>query len=772
MKLDHAPFRILLMSSCLPRECGLATYSNDLRQGLVEKFGHNCRVDYCALENSSAHFAYPTEVRYRLKVDQRDAYLDLARVLNEKKEYDAILIAHEFGLFGGDFGKDLLLFLKANQIPVILNFHTVLPHPCVARYQVVNELIQYASSVVCMTKASAELLMKAYLCPDNKCAVIAHGTSLVAQKNTQQLKIKLGLGTQKVFTTFGLLSRGKSIETALFALSQIKESIPNCCYVILGKTHPEVAQLEGESYRASLKELIAQLDLTENVRFVDAFVDKELLEDYLQATDIYLFTSIDPNQAVSGTFAYAMACGCPIVSTPIPQAKDALGAAGLLVDFNSPLQMAEAITQIMENKSTHENMQQAAFQQSKASAWPNVALKYMQLFEQINQQKKKNSFFELPKYNLNHLKNCTTSMGLLQFCKSEQPQLESGYTLDDNARALIALIEYYAIQPDYSILKNIRIHFEFIERMQLESGRFINYLDYNGSPTPQNGFENLDDANGRAIWALGTLAANQQMFDPLYFKSTKLLLEKSLPMLSLIESPRAMAFTIKGLLGYYKATKSKEMLDLISEMAQRLEFGYLAHQKDEHHWFEAKLTYANAVLPEALLLAAQATFNQKQQQIAQQSFTYLLKLLFEDQYFGVISNQTWYEPGMQKATNGQQPIDVAYTILALSSFYECTKLKTYLLQMKQAFDWYLGKNSLNQIVYNPVSGGCLDGIEAHGVNINQGAESTVTYLLARNKIESHLQQLTPILQINKYPTYQTLYHDSFRDLQTQKSTSA
>ncbi|MFN5652350.1 MAG: hypothetical protein ACK465_01880, partial [Flavobacteriia bacterium] len=157
---------------------------------------------------------------------------------------------------------------------------------------------------------------------------------------------------------------------------------------------------------------------------------------------------------------------------------------------------------------------------------------------------------------------------------------------------------------------------------------------------------------------------------------------------------------------------------------------------------------------------------------AQESFTYLLKLLFEDQYFGVISNQTWYEPGMQKATNGQQPIDVAYTILALSSFYECTKLKTYLLQMKQAFDWYLGKNSLNQIVYNPVSGGCLDGIEAHGVNINQGAESTVTYLLARNKIESHLQQLTPILQINKYPTYQTLYHDSFRDLQTQKSTSA
>jgi uncharacterized protein YyaL (SSP411 family) len=363
-------------------------------------------------------------------------------------------------------------------------------------------------------------------------------------------------------------------------------------------------------------------------------------------------------------------------------------------------------------------------------------------------------------------------MGLLQFCKSEQPQLESGYTLDDNARALIALIEYYAIQPDYSILKNIRIHFEFIERMQLESGRFINYLDYNGSPTPQNGAENLDDANGRAIWALGTLASNQQMFDPLYFKSTKLLLEKSLPMLSLIESPRAIAFAIKGLLGYYKTTKSKEMLDLISEMAQRLEFGYLAHQKDEHHWFEAKLTYANAVLPEALLLAAQATFNQKQQQIAQQSFTYLLKLLFEDQYFGVISNQTWYEPGMQKATNGQQPIDVAYTILALSSFYECTKLKTYLLQMKQAFDWYLGKNSLNQIVYNPVSGGCLDGIEAHGVNINQGAESTVTYLLARNKIESHLQQLTPILQINKYPTYQTLYHDSFRDLQTQKSTSA
>ena len=766
------PFRILVMCSYPPRECGIATYSQDLRRGLVDKFGQNCIVEICALEKNDAPFCYPQEVTHTLKVDVKNAYLQLAQTLQIENNYDAILIAHEFGLFGGAFGRDLLLFLKANQIPVILNFHTVLPQPCAERYALVNELIEYANTVVCMTASSAALLMQAYVCPKEKCMVIAHGTALVVQRNSQQLKIKLGLAGRQVLTTFGLLSRGKSIETALQALAVVKENFPNCCYVILGKTHPEVASREGESYRNYLTELTQQLNLSSNVRFVDAFVDNELLEDYLQATDVYLFTSNDPNQAVSGTFAYAMACGCPIVSTPIPQAKDALGNAGIVVDFSHPEQMAKAIVHILEDPAIHAQMQQAAFQQSKPSAWPNVALQYMRLIEKMNPHNKKNQHFELPLYNLNHLKNCTTPIGLIQFCKAELPLLESGYTLDDNARALIGLVEYYALQPEHSLLKNIAIHFDFIERMQLASGRFINYLDYQEQPTAQNTNENLDDANGRAIWALGTMAALQHMFDPIYFIRIQFLVQSSLEMLQKLESPRALAFSIKGLVKYNEVVKDESIRELIGSMAKKIENLYQQQHHDAHYWFEPKLTYANAVLPEALLIAAELSQNKNQQIAAKQSFSYLLNLLFGEDQFKVISNRTWYAPGQEISFEGQQPIDVSYTILALSTFYQITKRNAYLLQMKTAFDWYLGNNTLNQIVYNPMSGGCLDGLEANEVNINQGAESTVTYLMARNRMELHFQQKFPNNLQNNTLTLQSPSYDSFRNLQTQKSTSA
>jgi hypothetical protein len=460
------------------------------------------------------------------------------------------------------------------------------------------------------------------------------------------------------------------------------------------------------------------------------------------------------------------------VATAIPQAKDALGAAGIVVDFNNSVQMAKAIQQVLQDECLRSEMQQAAVQKSKPSAWPNVALQYMRLFEKYNPQQKKVKHSTLPKYNLNHLKKCTTSIGLLQFCKAEQPLLASGYTLDDNARALIALIEYYAINPEYGMLKNIRIHFGFIERMQLASGRFINYLDVLENPTTQNSNENLDDANGRAIWALGTMAALQQMFDPMYLKKAQRMIYKSLDMLSKIDSPRANAFAIKGLVKFSQVVSDPRILELIATMGKKLEALYISHRKDEHHWFEPKLTYANALLPEALLLVSKITANQNQQAIANQSFTYLLNLLFEDDEFQVISNRTWYEPGKETATDGQQPIDVSYTILALSTFYEYTKIKSYLLKMKTAFDWYLGKNSLNQIVYNPISGGCQDGLEANGVNINQGAESTVTYLMARNRMELHFQMNTPNLHFKNSPTSKNLNYDPFRTLQTPQSASA
>lgn len=737
---NQQQYQVLLMSSCLPRECGLATFSHDLRESILDKFSGSCHIDFCALDHSASKLQYKDPVTHVLKVDEESAYLDLAKQLNLEKRYDVILIEHEFGLFGGAYGMYLLEFLKKIKIPVIITFHTILPNPDELRFKVVNELIRRSKFVICLTNASARLLGEHYVCPSAKCHVIQHGIPLIAYKESNELKAKLNLGRRPVLATFGLLSRGKSIETAIYALAKVAQENPEVLYLIIGKTHPEVFKTEGESYRIYLEELINYLGLKTNVRFVNSFVDKKTLEDYLQATDIYLFTSIDPNQAVSGTFAYAMACGCPIVSTAIPQATDSLGAAGIVIDFNDADQMAQAIQTILNAPERLSFMKQAALQQIRPSAWQNVAIQHLHLIESCNLKKSKPLHFSLPAYNLSHFHSCTTPVGMLQFCKAEEPQLSSGYTLDDNARALIALLEYYELKSDSSVLANIKVHFEFIQRMQQPNGRFYNYLDVDKKISTQNHVENLDDANGRAIWALGTMMALHHLFNPNYFRLTQRMLRKAIDALEHMYSPRAIAFSIKGLIQYNEVFKDPQINELLQKLGSRLAASYRLHHTPSHPWFESKITYGNAVLPEALLLVSQIDGNRNFQQIALKSFHYLCALQFQNEHFTVISNQTWYEPGIQTASAGEQPIDVAYTILALSTFFELTQNKHYLLQMKQAFDWYLGKNQLRQIVYNPISGGCLDGIEAHEVNINQGAEATTTYLMARNRIEHHLNQ--------------------------------
>ena len=728
------------MSSSLPRECGLATFSHDLRQSILEKFSGSCHIDMCALESLETVLVYPAHVTHVLKVDQIEAYKELAKKLNQDKRYDVILIEHEFGLFGGDYGAHLIEFLKRVKIPVIIAFHTVLPHPNQDRFKIVNELIRRSKYVICLTNASARLLGEHYVCPTTKCRVIQHGIPLIAYKESNVLKTKLELGLRPILATFGLLSRGKSIETALYALSRVVKDFPNVLYLIIGKTHPEVCKTEGESYRAYLEELISILELTTNVRFVNSFVDKKLLEDYLQAADIYLFTSTDPNQAVSGTFAYAMACGCPIVSTAIPQAMDSLGPAGIVIDFNDAKQMARAIIEILGAPQRLSEMKQAALQQIRPSAWQNVAIQHMMLIESCNLRKVKPLHFSLPAYNLKHFHGCTTAIGMIQFCEAEAPKLSSGYTLDDNARALIALLEYFELKSDNSVLAPIKIYFEFIQRMQQPNGRFYNYLDADKKISTQNHVENLDDANGRAIWALGTMMALHHLFNPSYFKVIQRMMRKSIEALEHMYSPRAIAFSIKGLIQYNEVFRDTQINELLQKLASRLAASYRLHHSSSHPWFESKITYANAVLPEALLLVSQIDGNRNFQQIAIKSFHYLCGLHFENNHFKVISNQTWYEPGKQQASSGEQPIDVAYTILALSTFFRITGNNRYLIQMKKAFDWYLGKNQLSQIVYNPVSGGCLDGIEANEVNINQGAEATSTFLMARNRIEYHFNQ--------------------------------
>jgi glycosyltransferase involved in cell wall biosynthesis len=727
---------ILVITSYPPRVCGIATYSKDLIAVLRKQFGTSFRINICALEAGCSNHIYSDDVKYILDTSKSQAFSKLAGYINQNKQIDFVLIQHEFGFFHAQ-EKAFLQFIADVEKPISIVFHTVLPHPDeIFRAKV--RLISYVSeSVIVMTNRASEILVNDYGIAPDKVSVIAHGTHLVAHTDKDVLKKKYGLTGRKVLSTFGLLSSGKSIETTLQALPEIIKISPDVIFLVIGKTHPEVVKNEGEGYRKMLEETVKTLGIQHNVRFVNSYLALPDLLEYLQLTDIYLFTSNDPNQIVSGTFAYAMSCACPIISTPIPHAKEVLtNDTGIIFDFGNSEQLAMGVKRLLEDDNLRENIRLNTLQKIIPSAWENSAIAHSKVFEKILGEKII-PHYSLPSINLDHLKKMTTDVGIIQFSKINQPDLSSGYTLDDNARAMIAMCMHYEMTADNNDLPYLQTYLSFIQRCLLSSGRFENYIDENLHFTKQNRKTNLDDANGRAIWALGFLISKELLLPATFIIQANSIMQIALPQLSEIYSTRAMAFVIKGLFYYQDTFGTKETIQIIEKMANRMVQMYKHESAENWEWFESYLTYANSLLPEALLNAWLVTGKRIYKEIAVSSFRFLLLKTFNKDGIRVISNKEWLHKGEEADYVGEQPIEVSYTIMSLSKFYNAFESKDYLEKMHIAFNWFLGKNRLCQIIYNPCTGGCYDGLEEHNVNLNQGAESTVSYLMARFTVEKY-----------------------------------
>jgi glycosyltransferase involved in cell wall biosynthesis len=727
---------ILCITSYPPRVCGIATYSQDLIKALNNKFSNSLSMRVCALESEDANYSYPGEVKYILNTSLAAEYEKLASTINKDKRIKIILIQHEFGFYKKQ-EQAFLQFLFELSKPVVIVFHTVLPHPDETLRSKIRSIAIACSSIIVMTQNSADILTNDYDLPRQKISVIAHGTHLVLHISEQLLKIKYGLKGRKVLTTFGLLSSGKSIETTLEALPAIIRQNPEVVFLIIGKTHPEVIKTEGEKYRERLEKVVKHYKLQDHVLFINQYLALPVLLEYLQLTDIYLFTTNDPNQAVSGTFAYAMSCACPIISTPIPHAKEVLTEdTGIIFDFCNSPQLADGVIRLLNDEPLRSNISSNTLQKIVATAWENTAVAHAMLFEKMtcNQIAVR---YNLPAINLNHLLQMTTNTGIIQFSKINQPDIESGYTLDDNARALVAACMHYKLTDDEKDLEFIHMYFRFIKHCQQPDGDFLNYVDKNNKFTAQNKAVNLDDANGRAVWALGYVVSLMGLLPYEIVTEAIKIIEKSLHRITLVHSTRAMAFAVKGIYYYYSAIKSPKSLDLIKTLANRLVQMYRHESGSTWEWFEGYLTYANSILPEAMLYAWLTTGETIYNEIARSSFNFLLSQTFNENGIEVISNKNWLLKGQKAGHFGEQPIDVAYTIMTLSNFYDVFTDEDYRLKMETAFNWFLGNNRLHQIIYNPSTGGCYDGLEETHVNLNQGAESTVSYLMARLTLEKY-----------------------------------
>ena len=727
---------ILFVTSYPPRECGIATYSQDLIKSLNNKFSNSLSIKVCAMESNGITYSYPDEVKYTLKTSIIADYGKLAAKINKDKQIKIVLIQHEFGFFH-EHEQAFIEFLNELLKPVVIVFHTVLPQPDEKLKSNVQHIAAAVGSIIVMTNTSAGILTKDYGVPQQQISVIAHGTHLVPRLSKISLKLKYQLKRRKVLTTFGLLSAGKSIETTIDALPAIVEKCPEVMFLVIGKTHPEVVKTDGEQYREILDQKVEQLGLQNHVRFINKYLDLPELLEYLQLTDIYLFTTSDPNQAVSGTFVYAMSCACPIISTPIPHAKEVLTKdTGIIFNFRNSQQLAAAVIRLLSNDKLRRSISINTLQKIVFTAWENSAVAHARLFHKILDDQIKLQY-NLPAINMNHIKEMTTQMGIIQFSRINQPDISSGYTLDDNARALIAKCMYFELTADKKIVHSIKKYLGFIKYCQEPEGYFLNYVDRDLKFTDQNEDVNLDDSNGRAIWALGYLVSLKDLLPEKIISEAVKIIEKSLTHIETMNSTRAMAFAIKGLYYYQGAIKSPESMLLIKIFADRMVQMYRHESDEKWEWFESYLTYGNSTLPEAMLYAWLLTKDNVYKDIALSSFNFLLTHIFNEDGIQVISNKNWLQKGQKAGEFGEQPIDVAYTVMTLSKFYDVFADEDYRQKMQTAFNWFLGDNRLHQIIYNPCTGGCYDGLEEFNVNLNQGAESTVSYLMARLTIENY-----------------------------------
>lgn len=754
--------KMLFVGTYPPRECGIATFTQDLGHAINKVFGQSLPVEICALENELTFKRYyPRQVTYILRTSLVEEYRKVANAINERKDIGMVCIQHEFGLFSGEMGDALLSFMLAMNKPITTVFHTVLPHPDRKRFRLVEAICNLSEKIIVLTNNSKRLLVEQYTIPREIIEVIPHGTHVIDSKNKNRLKRKYGYENRFVLSSFGLLSENKNIETVLYALPKIIEKHPSTLYLVLGKTHPEVFKKEGEQYRNQLIELVAQLGLQKHVQFVNKYILLSELLEHLSLSDGYLFSSKDPHQAVSGTFVYAKSAGCPVVSTPIPHACELIDEnSGILLDgFEKPSLFESAIFELIENKQKSKNMSNNSFSHMRASSWENVGISYGLLFADIT-NKAEDLSFALPEIKLSHIQRMTTDLGILQFSHFCKPNPDFGYTLDDNARALIASIMYMDVCADASYFKLAETYLDFMGYVQTDEGRFLNYVDFDRNYSKQNEQVNLEDPNGRALWALGYLFSRSNILPGKFVEQAEVYWRKAYPNITDITSPRAIAFAIKGLYFRFEYSKEEKLIRLVGELADKLLRYYNLTSEINWQWFEDYLTYANSVIPEAMMYAYLLTNKKKYRKVAELTFDFVLSHYFMKGKLKVISNNGWFNKRNQRNFYGEQPIEVAYIIFSLELFYEVSGKSKYKDQLEIAFSWFLGNNHLHQIMYNPVNGGCYDGLEEHNVNLNQGAESSICYFMARlvmeknNSIERSLlkdQQLLKRKRPYKWP---------------------
>ena len=723
---------IVCLATFSPRQCGIATFTADLTNAIDQMFGPSVKSKIVAMNLTEvSHFPYPDKVILQISQPHEEDYVNAANKLNQLKEVKLVNIQHEFGIFGGEYGSHLLLLLKKLQKPIVTTLHTVLPAPDERMRNIVQAIMKYSKGIIVMTHSSREILKDDYGLDPERIQVIPHGIHYVPYRTSEHAKSNLGIYHKLILSTFGFLSPGKGVEYVIKALPRVVEKFPNVRFLIAGVTHPIVLEQEGETYRNFLTKKVHQLGLSNYVSFYNTYFDVNNLLQFLEATDVYLSTSLNPNQAVSGTLSYALGSGRSVISTAFAQAKqDITSEVGILIDFKNPQAFTDAIIKLISNDELCLQIGKNAYFRTRHMTWENVAHSYMKYFSQftpgltLGQRK-------LPLIKLEHLAKLTDNFGIIQFAKLTEPDLSSGYTLDDNARALIAAALHYKKFRTHSSLKLAAIYLNFLYRVAKSDGYFDNYVNSNRAIDKQRNIqEKSEDPSARALYALALVSTTKQIPKRIRCQAHSLF-EQSFQKNIVFSSPRAIGFYIKALSCLLSKWKEPKVLAVLRSCCEQLIILYEKSRSLGWEWFEHYLTYSNAILPEALLLGYKITGERRYLEVAEKTLNFLIKHTYKDRMYIPIGQRGWFPKEGTRQRFDQQPEDTTATVEALNAMFQVTNRKYYKELANIAFNWFLGDNVLGQVVYDRATGGCYDGVGEKFINLNQGAESTISYLFAR-----------------------------------------
>lgn len=731
---------IAVIGNYLPRQCGIATFTTDLCKALSAEINNRENPIAIVMDDKSKGYNYPDRVKLQIRDKVQSDYFQAADFLNVNM-IDVVILQHEYGIFGGDHGAYILDLIKNLRMPVITTLHTILSKPTQKQKFIISEIAKYSDSLVVMSHIAKEMLITIYSVKSDKIAFIPHGIPDFSLKKPGVYNDLLHVVGHRVILSFGLLSPGKGIEYMIRAMPKIIEKHPDVLYIILGETHPHIKEIDGDAYRMSLHQEVRRNNVDDFVVFHNRFVSLENLVQFLQTATIYVTPYINKEQITSGTLAYALGCGAAVVSTPYIYAEELLAdERGRLVDFNDSQGLADEIIDLLDNEDKLEKIRFYGYHYCRSMTWKEVSRNYLELASDIIEKRKllprphfsdkkiKNIHDELPEVKLDHLRILTDDTGIFQHAVFNVANWNHGYCIDDNARGVIVTCMYYHLFNDKSVLPLIQQYLAFLYyAFNQENRRFRNFMSFNRQWLELQGSE---DSHARAIWALGSAIKYAPNIAIRNF-ATRLFLD-SLSVIENFNSPRCWAIVIIGLHHYLEIysgdTTVRYLRNLLSE---RLHERFKINSSDDWPWCEDSVTYANAKLPHALIMAGQWVPDNKMFQTGLKSLEWLLKIQTADAgHLSIIGNENWLMRDGTCSRFDQQPIEAMGLLEACAEAYKATGDTRWLFEAERCLGWFIGRNDLNIPICTFETGACHDGLQMHGVNANQGAESTLAWLIS------------------------------------------